>query len=70
MMQVERLLAGPRLQPVIGAVRVERQLCSVSIMLATITWSSTCAFTVSFSIGAAISTRRSKLRGIQSAELM
>ena len=33
-------------------------------------WSSTCRCTVGFSIGTSVSTRRSKLRGIQSAEEM
>ena len=44
------------------------QLCSLSIRLAIITWSSTWAWTVGFSSGIIYSTRRSKLRGIQSAE--
>ena len=33
-------------------------------------WSSTCWCTVGFSTGTRVSTRRSRLRGIQSAELM
>ena len=33
-------------------------------------WSSTCSCTVGFSIGTSASTRRSRLRGIQSAEQM
>ena len=46
------------------------QLCSVSLKFATMIWSSTCSCTVAFVIGHSTSTRRSRLRGIMSAEEM
>src|SRR5205823_9277073 len=46
------------------------QLCSLSLKLATMIWSSTCSCTVALRIGHRTSTRRSRLRGIMSAEEM
>ena len=44
------------------------QLCSLSLKLATMIWPSTCSCTVALRIGHSTSTRRSRLRGIMSAE--
>src|SRR6185295_290646 len=46
------------------------QLCSLSLKFATMIWSSTCSCTVGFRIGHKTSTRRSRLRGIMSADEM
>src|SRR5262249_37033053 len=46
------------------------QLCSLSLKLATMIWSSTCSCTVGLRIGQSTSTRRSRLRGIISADEM
>src|SRR6056297_353716 len=46
------------------------QLCATSAMLAAITWLTICALTVGFSISTRVSTRRLRLRPIQSAEEM
>src|SRR5262249_11167432 len=46
------------------------QLCSLSLRLATMIWSSTCSCTVGLRIGHRTSTRRSRLRGIMSADEM
>src|SRR3974390_3724429 len=44
------------------------QLCSLSLKLATIIWPRTCSCTVGLRIGHNTSTRRSRLRGIMSAD--
>ena len=44
------------------------QLCSLSRKLATMIWPSTCSCTVGLTIGHSTSTRRSRLRGIMSAD--
>src|SRR4051812_36761913 len=44
------------------------QLCSLSLKFATMIWSSTCSCTVGLRIGHKTSTRRSRLRGITSAD--
>ena len=46
------------------------QLCASSLRLATMIWSRICRWTVRFSIGTSVSIRRSRLRGIQSADEM
>ena len=46
------------------------QLCAVSRRLMPMIWSRICSWTVAFSIGTRVSIRRSRLRGIQSAEEM
>src|SRR3546814_8435515 len=46
------------------------QLCASSLKLAIMIWSRTCWWTVAFSMGIKVSLRRSRLRGIQSAEEM
>src|ERR1041384_7013643 len=46
------------------------QLCSLSLKFASIIWSSTCSCTVGLRIGHSASTRRSRLRGIMSADEM
>ena len=45
-----------------------RQLCWLSFRFATMIWSRICSCTVGFMIGTSTSTRRSRLRGIMSAE--
>src|SRR5215468_10113081 len=44
------------------------QLCSLSLKFATMIWLSTCSWTVGLRIGHSASTRRSRLRGIMSAD--
>ena len=44
------------------------QLCSLSLKFAAKIWPSTCSCTVGLRIGHSTSTRRSRLRGIMSAE--
>ena len=44
------------------------QLCSLSRRFAIMIWSSTCWCTVALTIGSSASTRRSRLRGMRSAE--
>src|SRR5215468_12310292 len=44
------------------------QLCPLSLRFATMIWSSTCSCTVGLRIGQSTSTRRSRLRGIISAD--
>src|SRR5581483_8379368 len=62
--------------PCAGVMRVEepsgksRQLCSLSLKFASMIWSRTCSCTVALRIGQSTSTRRSRLRGIMSAEEM
>ena len=46
------------------------KLCWLSIMLPSMIWPSTCSCTVGLVIGTSVSTRRSRLRGIMSAEPM
>ena len=46
------------------------QLCSLSLKLTTMIWSSTCWCTVGLRIGKSASTRRSRLRGMRSADEM
>src|SRR5437868_4898304 len=46
------------------------QLCSLSLKLAIMIWSRTCSCTVEFRIGHKTSTRRSRLRGMRSADEM
>src|ERR1700730_10998927 len=46
------------------------QLCWLSLKVATMIWSSTCSCTVGLSTGHSTSTRRSRLRGMRSADEM
>src|SRR2546423_13536943 len=62
--------------PGAGFMRVEVpsgktfQLCWLSLKLATMIWSRTCSWTVELRIGHSTSTRRSRFRGMRSAEEM